>query len=113
MVKGVKALGTTLGGVAGTGLKIFNASVGAAATGVTALVSASTMAYAEYEQLVGGVETLFGAGGQSLEESLKRYEEGVKLLDSLEKELESAKQRLTVLRQGENGDDVEEPLGGM
>lgn len=68
MVKGVKALGTTLGSVAGTGLKIFNASVGAAATGVTALVSASTMAYAEYEQLVGGVETLFGAGGQSLEE---------------------------------------------
>ncbi len=53
------------------------------------------------------------SGGQSLEESLKRYEEGVKLLDSLEKELESAKQRLTVLRQGENGDDVEEPLGGM
>ena len=53
------------------------------------------------------------SGGQSLEESLKRYEEGVKLLDSLEKELESAKQRLTVLRQGEYGDDVEEPLGGM
>ena len=53
------------------------------------------------------------SGGQSLEESLKRYEDGVKLLDSLEKELESAKQRLTVLRQGENGDDVEEPLGGM
>ena len=42
-----------------------------------------------------------------------RGKEGVKLLDSLEKELESAKQRLTVLRQGENGDDVEEPLGGM
>ena len=52
-------------------------------------------------------------GGQSLEESLKRYEEGVKLLDSLEKELEQAKQRLTVLRQGENGEDEEVPLEGM
>lgn len=37
----------------------------------TALVSLSTKAvqcYADYEQLVGGVETLFGAGGQSIEE---------------------------------------------
>lgn len=53
------------------------------------------------------------SGGQSLEESLKRYEEGMKLLDSLEKELEAAKQRLTVLRQGENGDDVETLLEDM
>ena len=52
-------------------------------------------------------------GGQSLEESLKRYEEGVKLLDALEKELEQAKQRLTVLRQGENGEDEEVLLEGM
>ena len=53
------------------------------------------------------------SGGQSLEESLKRYEEGMKLLDSLEKELEAAKQRLTVLRQGENGEDVETLLEDM
>ena len=48
-------------------------AVGAAA-GTTALVALGTQAiksYAEYEQLVGGVETLFGTGGQSIEEYAK------------------------------------------
>lgn len=35
------------------------------------LVQNSIKAYASYEQLVGGVETLFGAGGRSLEEYVK------------------------------------------
>ena len=64
---------------------------------------------AALEALIDDMES----GGQSLEESLKRYEEGRKLLDSLEKELEAAKQRLTVLRQGENGEDVETLLEDM
>jgi hypothetical protein len=41
------------------------------AIGVTALSTLTGVAvkhYAEYEQLVGGVETLFGSGGQSIEE---------------------------------------------
>lgn len=45
------------------GLKIFAAGVGAAATGVAALRTAAVKSYADYEQLVGGIETLFGAGG--------------------------------------------------
>lgn len=40
----------------------------AAATAVTALVSKSVGAFADYEQLTGGVETLFGSGGRSVEE---------------------------------------------
>ena len=40
----------------------------AAGTAVVGLVTKSTQLYANYEQLVGGVETLFGAGGQTLEE---------------------------------------------
>lgn len=40
----------------------------AAATAVTALVSKSVGAFSDYEQLTGGVETLFGAGGRSVEE---------------------------------------------
>lgn len=36
--------------------------------GVATLSGLSISAYADYEQLVGGVETLFGAGGQSIEE---------------------------------------------
>ena len=42
------------------------ATAGAAALGV--LAKASISGYAEYEQLVGGVETLFGTNGKSLEE---------------------------------------------
>lgn len=51
------------------GTKIKRALVAAGVTkAVTALTKASISAYAEYEQLVGGVETLFGAGGKSLEQ---------------------------------------------
>jgi hypothetical protein len=61
-----------LGGKLGNGLKmaakIGTAAVGAAAAGITALTTAAVNNYAEYEQLVGGVQTLFGLQGQSLEE---------------------------------------------
>lgn len=49
----------------GKGLAVAGA---AAATAVTALVSKSVGAFADYEQLTGGAETLFGAGGRSVEE---------------------------------------------
>lgn len=49
----------------GKGLAVAGA---AAVTAVTALVSKSVGAFADYEQLTGGVETLFGAGGRSVEE---------------------------------------------
>lgn len=48
--------------------KVSGAVVTAAVTGVTALTKAAVDGYTEYEQLVGGVETLFGTGGASLEE---------------------------------------------
>lgn len=49
----------------GKGLAVAGA---AAATAVTALFSKSVGAFADYEQLTGGVETLFGASGRSVEE---------------------------------------------
>lgn len=48
--------------------KAVTSAVGVAATGVSAITKQSVDAYADYEQLVGGVETLFGAGGKTLEE---------------------------------------------
>lgn len=42
-----------------TAAKVSAAAIGAAATGVAALVKQSVDSYGEYEQLVGGVETLF------------------------------------------------------
>ena len=51
-----------------TAAKVGTAAITAAATGIVALTKASVQNYAEYEQLVGGVETLFGTGGKSIQE---------------------------------------------
>lgn len=42
-----------------TAAKISASAVGAAATGISAIVKSAVSSYADYEQLVGGVETLF------------------------------------------------------
>lgn len=66
-----------------------------------------------FEQQLQAVEGLIGqmeSGGLSLEESLKRYEEGMAALAALEKELRLAEQRLTVLRKNSSGADEEVPL---
>lgn len=52
-------LSNKLGNGLKTAAKIGTAAVGAAAAGITALTTAAVNNYAEYEQLVGGVETLF------------------------------------------------------
>lgn len=57
-----------IAGVAGAAAKAATVALGAAATAVGALAKVSLDSYADYEQLVGGVETLFGAGGKSLTE---------------------------------------------
>ena len=61
-------LSSKLGNGLKTAAKIGTAAVGAAAAGITALTKSAVDNYAEYEQLVGGVQTLFGLQGQSLEE---------------------------------------------
>ena len=70
--KAGKKTGSKLASGIGKVLKIGGAAiaagVSAAATGVAALAKSAVQGYAEYEQLVGGVETLFGAGGQSWQE---------------------------------------------
>ncbi|MBO4836311.1 MAG: exodeoxyribonuclease VII small subunit [Thermoguttaceae bacterium] len=50
------------------------------------------------EELVKELET----GGMPLDKTLKAYEQGEKLAESLKKDLQSAEERLTVLR----GDDA-------
>ena len=52
-------LSSGLGKGLATAAKIGTAAVGVAATGITALTTAAVNNYAEYEQLVGGVDTLF------------------------------------------------------
>ena len=50
-----------------TAAKIGTAAVGAAAAGITALTTAAVNNYAEYEQLVGGVDTLFKNASQKVQ----------------------------------------------
>lgn len=56
-----------LGSIAGTAMKGVSVAVGAAATAIGGLVTTSVNAYAEYEQLVGGVDTLFKNSSQKLQ----------------------------------------------
>lgn len=57
---------------------------------------------AQVEELLERME----AGNQPIEEALKDYEAGLKLLTGMEKELAEMKQRLTVL--GESGSSEED-----
>ena len=59
-------LSSKLGSGLKTAAKIGTAAVGAAATGIAALTTAAVNNYAEYEQLVGGVETLFKASSDKV-----------------------------------------------
>lgn len=68
IASGIEGIASKAAGVMGTVAKVGGVAAGAAATGVAALAKSATDSYADYEQLVGGVETLFGAGGRSIEE---------------------------------------------
>ena len=66
--KGVGNFASKLGKGIATAGKIGVAAVGAAAAGITALTTAAVNNYAEYEQLVGGVETLFKGSADKVQE---------------------------------------------
>lgn len=51
-----------------TAAKVGAAAIGAASAGIAALTKSSIEGYAEYEQLVGGVETLFGESAGKVQE---------------------------------------------
>lgn len=68
LATGISGIASKAAGVVGTVAKVGGIAAGAAATGVAALAKSATGSYADYEQLVGGVETLFGTGGRSIEE---------------------------------------------
>lgn len=66
-----------------------------------------------FEERLTQVEALIAemeSGSLGLDEALKRYEEGMEALTALEKELQSAQQRLTVLSKAADGADEEVPL---
>lgn len=62
------AVASGLGSAIKATAKGASVAIGAGVTAVGALVTGSVKAFADFQQLTGGVETLFGAGGQSLED---------------------------------------------
>lgn len=71
----VSKIGSAIGSVGsmamsaiGTATKVTGAALAGAATGVIALAKQSYGAYAEYQQMVGGVQKLYGNMGMSLED---------------------------------------------
>ena len=64
----VSSLSTKLGNGLKTAAKIGTAAVSAAAAGVAYLTKKSVESYAEYEQLIGGVETLFKQSASKVEQ---------------------------------------------
>ena len=65
---GFKSGLSKLGNIASTALKGATVAIGTATTAVIGLVTASVNAYAEYEQLIGGVDTLFKNSSKKLQE---------------------------------------------
>lgn len=66
-----------------------------------------------FEQQLEAVESLIAgmeSGALPLEESMKRYEEGMAMLTDMEKELQAVTQRLTVIRHRADGETEEVPL---
>ena len=73
----LKDISGKLGNGLKTAAKIGTAAVGAAAAGITALTTAAVNNYAEYEQLVGGVQTLFSTQQKTVEEYAEAVGESV------------------------------------
>lgn len=64
----LKEIGSKLGNGLKTAAKVGTSAVGVAAAGITALTTEAVNNYAEYEQLVGGVETLFKDSADKVQE---------------------------------------------
>lgn len=85
-----KKFGTALGNGLKTAAKIGTAAIGTASAGIVALTKQAVESYAEYEQLIGGVETLYGSAYETVEE----YAKGVGLsLEDAERSFEDYQNR--------------------
>jgi phage-related protein len=63
-----------VGSAVGTVAKATATAVGVVATGIGALTASAVKGYAQFEQLEGGVETLFGTGGQELQDYINSFD---------------------------------------
>lgn len=81
-----------LGGIAGKAMAGVTAAVGAGTAAFAGLTKSALDNVASYEQLAGGVETLFGAGGATIEEYAASVGKSVGEVDGEFSTLETAQQ---------------------
>lgn len=82
--------GSAFGSVAKAGLAAVGAGLAAASAAVVKVAKDAVEGYADYEQLTGGIETLFGTAGKGIEEYAR--EQGI----SIEKAVDGYKELLDV-----------------
>lgn len=59
-----------------------------------------------------GIVTKLEMGDISLDDSLKLFEEGIKLAKTCQKKLDDAEKKVKILTQGQDGEMTEENFGG-
>lgn len=102
-----KSFGSGFGSVIGGTVKVAGAAlvgaVGAGSAAVAKLTSEATNNFGQFEQLVGGVETLFGNSGATLEEYLANAkEQGIEAATAMETFNRNAAAQETVLNNAAN-----------
>ena len=76
--KGISGLASKAGKVFGGIAKVGTAAVAAAGAAVVAITKQAVDAYGEYEQLTGGIETLYGENSKAAEDMMKHASEAWK-----------------------------------
>lgn len=74
--------------------KVVAIGIGACVTAISALTAQSMQGYADYEQLVGGVETLFGTGGKCMVDYAESVGKSVAEIKDEYNSLEAAQERV-------------------
>lgn len=108
--KKVKGIGTRLGSIASGIGKGFAVAGAAAAAAIGAIAKASVDAYAQFEQLEGGLESLFGKGSDEMNRILKTSETAYKDLTMSQNDyLTSFETTYSIMKNGlsENADAIE------
>ena len=88
--KSADGLAGKLAGGLKKGLAVAAAGMAAMGAAAVSIGKSAIENYAQYEQLIGGVETLFGTGGKSIEEYAKSVGKSVKDAEKEYKKLEQA-----------------------
>lgn len=108
--KQVEGIGDRLGKVASGIGKGFAIASAAAVTAITAITTESVKAYAEYEQLEGGIEALFGKGSKEMEKVMETSKTAYKDLTMSQNDyLNAFQSTYSIMKNGlsDNADAIE------